>query len=137
MTSELVTCPFCGSDEIGHRSDNKSYLGQVCATCGAQGPMIDGDPRLEATWDKSYDAWNKRVGTTNEAWYPITDAVRDKRPRLLCTPGTEPWIGFWSDWNGYWTTGQNDRMFDHIRHNPQPTLWTELPPLTKESGDVN
>lgn len=62
------------------------------------------------------------------AWMPIRTAPRNETMIVLGGEGQQPWVGFFSGWNNYWTTGEVDRSRDHVMHTPQPTHWMPLPP---------
>lgn len=62
-------------------------------------------------------------------WRPMADAPRGETRVLLALPsGRWPVIGFWSDWNNWWTTGEVDRMHEHVPL-PAPKAWQPLPEL--------
>ena len=62
------------------------------------------------------------------AWMPIRTAPRNETMIVLGGEGQQTWVGFFSGWNNYWTTGEVDRSRDHVMHTPQPTHWMPLPP---------
>jgi len=71
-------------------------------------------------------------------WQLIESAPRDGDEMVwLWRPGMRrPWLGHWSAWNRWWTTGEVDRYRDHVPC-PVPTHWqpTPEPPTTKGEGE--
>ena len=55
MTSELESCPFCGSNDIGIWEDEEGYNGYYvyCECCGKMTDYCD-------TPKEAVDIWNRR-----------------------------------------------------------------------------
>jgi hypothetical protein len=58
---QLLPCPFCGGDEIGHAEKNGGVW-IVCMNCGARGPdTVHGSLEDEQTWIDMHRAWSTRL----------------------------------------------------------------------------
>lgn len=69
-------------------------------------------------------------------WRPIETAPREGETRImLARPNIKPFIGFWSNWNHWWTDGAVDASRDHIPCCI-PTHWMPLPPPPSTEGGV-
>lgn len=68
MDDEPLPCPFCGSTEIGHRTNGRSYLAFVCMECGCSIDAVDGNPEQPEAWIAATTKWNTRA----PACHPIT-----------------------------------------------------------------
>ena len=50
--SEIIPCPFCGSENVGFGVGNIAYWKWVhCAVCGAAGPDADNNVEAIAKWN--------------------------------------------------------------------------------------
>lgn len=63
-------------------------------------------------------------------WRPMAEAPRANETRILLALPRARWpvVGFWSGWISWWTTGEIDRMHDHVPL-PAPVGWMPCPEM--------
>ncbi|MBD1602407.1 Lar family restriction alleviation protein [Pseudomonas typographi] len=66
--TELLPCPFCGSNNLRHEIRSHSFV--ECLDCGCDGPLR---PHMSA----SKDAWNARAAPAEDACPPLIKTLRD------------------------------------------------------------
>ena len=109
--TELLPCPFCGSDNIMIH-EPPSYA--VCLLCRAEGP-------IGGTEEDAKTAWNKRAASL--PWKPIETAPKDRFLLVQLSQTKSPSMGWFSSETGKWE-------FDRKSLMPfaTPTHWLDVMP---------
>lgn len=63
-TSDLLPCPFCGSDNVNWDDGSDHNFVIICMNCGAQTPESNrffSDEMYFKTYDEAKNFWNRRA----------------------------------------------------------------------------
>jgi hypothetical protein len=83
------------------------------------------EPRWRTLLARAFAAMTAASPPTRPEPRPMSTCPEDATERLLLL--RDGWrVGFWSDWNRYWTTGASERLGDHVEI-PGCTAWLPLP----------
>jgi len=82
MTDKLLSCPFCGCDDIYFAGDPPTSLTVCYAYCGQCGARTASySPRSKA---EVIAAWNRRAA----GWIPVEERLPEKGECLVVSDGT-------------------------------------------------
>ena len=117
--TDLLPCPFCGSDDIDFEHNGEARCWMYCKTCLCDGPIAEMPKNDTKAKINATEAWNKRAASL--PWQPIETLKAGARVLLLI--GDRCYMGAKGVKSGSWYIDSFPLLGD-----PSPTHWLDVMP---------